>query len=313
MSTSFIPLNHYITKFYEKGNRFKGFLELSEDQLSTLSKKVYRMQEKMTDPLSQRPEKITPLERYQRTLQYLTNPNIYSDLRTFDERMACLIMMTDPNLVTFKEFLKLDLLSMAEIDKVEEKTERERLMKDRKQTIVSYKYAVRQEIGFFDVNLLKYEEMFFKKFFSEKELITEVGCNNQDKLMFRAKLLKNFDSISDERYEELVGIAQTWLSIAPEKYNSKVATYSVTNQKKLLGLTNLAEQFALFILLVDSNLDMLRIYEEESTMKNIEGRIVEQFGYFHKDLLVLERKFHDRFCPNKALSVWSKTKKTLEN
>ena len=66
---------------------------------------------------------------------------------------------------------------------------------------------------------------------------------------------------------------------------------------------------ALFILMVDSNLDMLRIYEEESMMPNIRQRITEEFGYFNMDLLALERKFHKRFCPDKKLSVWSKTKK----
>ena len=155
--------------------------------------------------------------------------------------------------------------------------------------------------------------MFFKRFFNEKELVTEVGCNNQDKLMVRAKLLKDFNNISNERYDELVSVAQTWLSLGPDKYNSKVAAYSVTNQTKLLGLTNRAEQLALFILLIDNELDMLRIYEEESMIKNVERRIVEEFGYFNKELLVLERKFHDRFCPDKNLSVWTKTKKELDN
>ena len=53
---------------------------------------------------------------------------------------------------------------------------------------------------------------------------------------------------------------------------------------------------------------MLRIYEEESMMKIIEERIIEQFGYFNKELLVLERKFHNRFCPDKELTIWSKIK-----
>ena len=107
--------------------------------------------------------------------------------------------------------------------------------------------------------------------------------------------------------------AQGWLSLVPEKHNYKVASYNITNQKKLLGLTTSAEQLALFILLVDSNLDMLKIYEEESMVKNIKERIIEQFGFFEPELLTLERKFHDRFCPDKKLSPWTKTKQTLEN
>mgnify|MGYP003316533032 CR=1 FL=1 len=41
--------------------------------------------------------------------------------------------------------------------------------------------------------------------------------------------------------------------------------------------------------LENNNLDMLRIHEEESMIKNTEKRITEQFGYFNIELLILER------------------------
>ena len=41
---------------------------------------------------------------------------------------------------------------------------------------------------------------------------------------------------------------------------------------------------------MDSELDMLRIYEEESMIPNVRKRIIEQFGYYSEDLLSLERK-----------------------
>lgn len=302
MATNFISIEYYKTKLYQKESNSKKFSELSEKQLSIISKKVYKMQETMK-------ESISKLERYQKTIQYLTNPYIYLDLKTFDERIAYLIMITDPNLITFKEFLKIDLINLSEINKVKDEKERNHLKNIRNQKISAYESTVREKIGFFDIKLLKYEEMFFKKFFNEKELIIEIGNNNQNNLMNQAKTLKNFNNISDKRYEELVYIAQTWLSLAPKKHNSKIAVYSVTNQNKLLGLTNLAEQLTLFILLIDNNLDMLKIYEEESMMKDIEERIIEEFGYFNIELLILERKFHDRFCPDKNLSIWSKEKK----
>lgn len=306
MTPVFNSLEYYRKKFYQKENGSKRFLELSEEQLAILAKKIYKKQEMVADTLSHSTLQTLKLEKYQETLQYLTNPLIHLELRTYDERLAYLIMMTDPNLVTFKEFLKIDLISMADISKVDDENERSRLIRLRNQTLSAYESFVRKQIGFFDAKLLKYEEIFFKRFFNEKELVTEVEINNQDRLITMAKSLQNFNSISDERYEELVDVAQTWLAVAPEKYNSKVATYSVTNQTKLLGLTSLEEQLTLFILLVDSDLDMLRIYEEESMMPMVEERIIEQFGYYNKDLLVLERKFHERFCPDKKLSIWTK-------
>lgn len=306
MAPAFIPLEHQKTKFYQRERESKGFIELSEEQLSELARKVYKKQETMADTLPYGKEKTSKLERYQSTLQYLTSPYIHLDLRTFDERVAFLIMMLDPNLLTFKEFLKIDLISISKITEAKNEKERNRLTSMRNQTILAYQAAVREKIGFFDAKLLKYEELFFKRFFSEKELVTEVGMNSQDILIIKAKSLKDFNSISDKRYADLVHIAQTWLSLAPIKYNSNVAAYSVTEQKKLLGIIDTAEQLALFILLVDSDLDMLRIYEEESMMQNVESRIIEQFGYYNQELLPLERKFHDRFCPDKKISIWSK-------
>ena len=313
MAKNFTSIDYYRTKFYQRENESKNFKELSEIQLSELAKKAYRTQEKMTDFLLQKEKTISNMEKYHKTLQYLTNPRIYFDLKTFDERLAFLIIMTDPNLVTFKEFLKINLISIAKINKIEDEEKRNNLKNIRTQSIETYKSIVRKKIGFFDIKLLKYEEIFFKKFLNEKELITEICCNNQDIIIIMAKALKDFNSITQERYKELIDISKAWLLLVKEKHNSKIATYSITNQKKLLGLNTLEEQLALFILLTDSNLNMLRIYEEESTIKNIEERIIEQFGYYNKELLILERKFHDRFYQNKDLSIWSNTKtKTLD-
>lgn len=309
MAIGFIPIEHYRTKFYQKENQSKRFTELTEDQLAKVAQKVYRRQEITEDGLpSYQLGKISKLDRYVKTLLYLTNPNIHMDIKTFDERLAFLIMTVDPYLITFKEFLKINLQSIQEISKVESLKERNRLFDERNQVLNAYENTVREQIGFFDAKLLKYEELFFKQFYNERELITEVGQHNEDSFLLLSSLLVSFDRITDERYQELVSIAETWLSLVPEQYKTKIATYSATNQKKLIGLKSLAEQLAFYILVVDPNLDMLRIYDEESMMPNVEERIIEAFGYYNKELLTLERKFHERFCPDKKLSIWSETK-----
>lgn len=309
MATSFIPVDMLRTKFYLREKEFNRFAAISEEQLLAYSKFFYTKQDEFVETQPFKYKRLPGLERYEMTLQYLTNPRIHFDLKTFDERLVYLIMINDPNLVIFKEFLKLDLVSLADIEKVEDQKEKLRLKQERNHALVEYEARVREQIGFYDPRLLKFEECFFKRFFNEKELITDVGINNQDGLMAKAKLLRSFNSISDERFEELKDIAQAWLSLAPEKYNTKVATYSLTHQNKLLGVNNSVEQLALFILMVDSDLDMLRIYEEESMMPETKRRIIEEFGYFSTDLLKLEKNFHERFCPDKKISVWSKTKK----
>lgn len=305
---SFIPVESFQNRFYLKERSSNGFSDLSEDRLAEIAKRVYKRQEMMEDSPIRRTERLSKLERYQKTLLYLTSPQIHLEYKSFDEKLAFLIMMVDPELVTYKEFLKINLMSTSELFKVEDRKERERLMDLRNQTVSGYESTVREKIGFYDPGLLKYEELFFKKFYNDKELVTDVRMNNQDALMLRARFIKSFDSISDERYEELVELSQLLLSLVPDKYNTSLATYSVVDQKRLLGLKNSYEQLALFVLLVDSDLDILRIYEEESRMQNVEERIKEQFGYYNTVLLSLERKFHNRFCPDKKVSVWTKIK-----
>ena len=163
--------------------------------------------------------------------------------------------------------------------------------------------------GYFDdLKLLKFEEQFFKRFYSKKELITQVGQHNEDGFLLLAGLVDSFDNITDERFKELIETAQAWNAIVPDKHKTKTATYSATKQKDLLGLTTLTEQFAFYILAVDPNLDMLRIYEEESMIPTTQERIEEAFGYYNPALITLEKKYHQRFCPDKKVSIWTETK-----
>lgn len=307
MAATFKPLEYYTTKLYERGKSTKRFLEISEEDLAKLAKRVYKKQEAMTERHPLRNKRANGLERYNSTLEYLTNPLVHLDFKSFDEKIAFLIMMVDPELVIYKEYLKANIMSTSDIANVEDEKERAALVAKRNEAIIDYQTKVRDIVGFYDSKLLKYEEMYFNKFFCDKELVTDVNnSSNQNFFMLKSKLLKNFDNISDERFEELKNIAQACLSLTDDKYTLGSAVFNVNNQKKLLGLKNLAEQVTLFILLVDSELDMLKIYEEESRMKNVEDRITEQFGYFDVQLLILEKLFHSRFCPDKELSIWSK-------
>ena len=309
MALGFIPVEHYRTKFYQKERESKKFQTMDEEQLATVAKKLYRKEEISSNDVNpfQSP-RITKLDKYIKVLQYLSNPSIHMEIKTFDERLAYLIMAVDPYLVTFKEFLKINLMTIEEITRIEDLKERNRLFDERNQIICEYESTVRDQIGFFDAKLLKYEELFFKRFYNEKELITQVGQHNEDKFLLLSCLIQSFDGISNERYQELVEKAEVWLSMVPEKYRSKIATYSITNQKDLIGLDTLAEQYAFYILIVDGNLDMLRIYEEESMIPKTEERIQEGFGFYNPSMITLEKLFHSRFCPEKKISIWSDTK-----
>ena len=306
MALGFIPVENYKKKLYQREKESNYFRDISEERLIEISKLVYAKQKSLFDDLdTYQRNRISKLEKYIRFLKYLISPYIYNTLKTFDERIAFLIMAVDPELVTFKEFMKLDILSIDEIAALESPKERDRLFDIRNQTINTFATTVREKIGFYDPKLLRYEKLFFKKFYNDKELITEVGQHTERDFLNLGKLITSFNSISDERYNELVEKAQIWLSIVTEKYPYKTAAYSVIEQKQLLGLKSLKEQYVFFILVVDGNLDMLRIFEEESRMPIIEERIKDSFGFYDPNLLSLEKVFHKRFCPDKKLSIWS--------
>ena len=108
MTPSYLTIDYFINKFYRKEESSKGFRELSEERLSELSELITTKKDKMIDTLSPQEN----IEIYKKTLQYLTHPYIHFELETFDERLAYLILMVDPSLTIYKEFLKLNLISI---------------------------------------------------------------------------------------------------------------------------------------------------------------------------------------------------------
>ncbi len=308
MSLDFRPIEYFRTKFYQKEREFKKFDNVDIKTLLEIVNKVYRKQEIAPSFNPHTQKHVLQSEVYQRTLEFLTSYNIHSIFRTWDERLAFLILATDPNLVSYREYLKTDIPSMSSIERIENEKERNQALQSRHKILIDMETRIREQIGFYDAKLVKFEEVFFKKFHADKELITDVKQNNINHLLSYSKYLRNFNSITDERYQELVSIAQIWLSMIPEGQNSRTAAYSVLNQKDLIGLQTLAEQYALYILITDPDLDMLRIFEEESFMPKVQERIEEEFGYYNQTMLRLERQFHEQFCPEKKLSPWSDLK-----
>ena len=309
MSRKFISIESYQAKLYQKENMSKKFESMAETDLAFIAKRVYKRQEKLSDERKYTAEEFQKLENYVNTLKHLTNPNIHMELPEYDQKIAYLIMSVDPYLITFKEFLKINIPSADEIAKEPDKKKRDTLSEERNETINRYKCRVRKQLGFFDARLLKYEELFFKRFYNKKELITEVGIHSEDSFIILSLLVSSFESISEERYQELKRKADIWLSQVPSKYKTKIATYSIQNQKELIGLTTPEEQLVFFILVVDPNLDILKIYEEESMTETIKERILEQFGYYSNALINFEKLYHSRFCPTKMLSPWTDLKK----
>ena len=291
-------------KLYQKARSFKNFEDLTENDLARIAKKVYYKQERNQEPTLLN-HVSNKLSKYLNTLRYLTNPQIHIEFPNYDERIIYLIMSSDPNLVIYKEFLKRNITSIKEINSEQDIRKKEELIEKRNSEIMEYQAKVRSLIGFYDSQLLKFEEIYFKKFTSKYELITEVRQDYTTKLLAIVPLFKNLSSLSQERFKDIQEKATIWLTETNAKNNLQTVAYSCNVQKETIGLNSILEQLVFFILVADPNLKCLQIYEEESKMNEVQRRIEEEFGYYNINLILLEKMYHQAFCPDKELSPWT--------
>lgn len=291
-------------KLYLREKTFNNFEGITENRLIELSQKVEQQRE-ISNERAKNSRPKDKLSVYMEILEYLTSPVIHTIIPSFDERIIFMIMATDPELLAFKEFLKTSITSNKEINAAENEKEKLRLSIKRHDELMELQCKIRKKIGFYDHKLIKYEQIYFAKFLKRQEFITEVQQDYVTGLLETVNFIKSFDKITDERYEELKEKAMTWIALTNAEKDLKTAAYSVTSQLEAIGLKNLAEQYVFLILIADSNLDILRIYEEESRIPNVEARIKEEFGYYNINLIKIERLYHDRFCPEQKLSPWT--------
>ncbi len=290
-------------KLYSREKDFKNFNQITEESLVNISKQVYK-REQIFSEINTEYYRLDKLTRYMLIIQYLTNPSIHITMPTFDERIIFFIMSVDPELITFKEYLKSTITNFNEIRKSPLK-EQPALIEKRNSEITEYASRVRTKLGFYDAKLLTYEKQYFNKFFRSKEVIPEVTQDYLSYLLEHSNAIKTFTGISNERYEELKEKAIVWLSMTKGKNNLQTVSYSLITQLSTLGINNFYEQYVFLILVSDPDLEMLTIFEEESRLEKVREKSIEAFGVYNLELLRIERLYHERFCPDKKLSIWS--------
>lgn len=290
------------TKLYQREKEFKNFENITEEDFIRIENKI-QVKEDVIQEKTKRP--LDKLTKYMEILTYLTNPNIHLEFKTFDERILFLIMCEDPNLITFKEFLKTNIPSVQDVKREQNPKTREELEKKRVQEILELQTRVRDQIGFFDSKLLKFEKIYFQKFLSKQELISEVKQDNITALIALLPFINSFESISEEDFTLLQKKAQLWQAETNAVNDLYTAAYSCEYQSEILGLNNLSEKLAFLILAGDPELKCLKIYEEESKISEIERRCNEELNYYNELLIKLEKLFHEKFCPEKELSPWT--------
>ena len=266
-------------KFFTREREFNNFTSLTEEDIAQIKADatdfVNRTKSHYETPYWQS-------TLYERVLEFINHQKRNSYYNTFDKKVIFLILALDPDLLMYKIYL-----SNGNDDKEYNK-----------------KLSV---IGINDSKISRYEEIFFNHFLKDKTIIKGVKLNQVASLMSYTEFIKSFKSITDEKYESLCALAKKWSEEnIYDEYNTTLSTaiFNIMAQHKLLGLNSLQEQFCFFILLIDPNLELLKIYEEESRIDNIKSRIKERFSFYHHDLIRVEKLYHERFCPDLEISPW---------
>ena len=273
-------------KFFQYDVRFKNYDEINKEKIDELQERVKRFEDSILIDLSEK-SLVYKLDRYGRTLAYLTH---HHNL-TFDEKMIFLIMTVDPECLAFKEFKKVEIIPQRQIDTIEDTKLRNNAFKDNEARKMGLQHDIREKIGFFDHRLIKFEDLYLRKF--KNELLEECANDFGDNL-FR----HNFDFSSiDENTYTYVKNRVDWYRSVYQNYDIKTIIYHILFQNNILRLKSREQQVLFFFLFADPDLNNLVIYNEESKWELIEARIREEFGYYNPHMLFVESAYQKVCVP----------------
>lgn len=282
-------------KFYQYGNNFNHFEKIDKQREQELKDKYSYLLDKKSK---------NGLDTYYNFLSFLVN-NIEMHLLSFDERLYLLISYIDPELITFKEYLKSNIKPSKQFEDLTEQLDYDA---ERKIQISLFTSSVRKLLGFYDERLIKYEDEFFNKFYNT-ELLKNINKDYSATLLQYIVFISNFSSITKERLTELELSADNWLKAQQSTNIFATSTFNILFQSSLLNLNNLKEQYIFLILVNDRNLKALGIHEEESKIANEKKRCIEELGFYNPDFIKLEQLYYDTFYPDLKVSPFTVTKK----
>ncbi len=277
---------------YDRSGEYKAFKDIDKNVMKRVRDKI-----KILD--------FNRLGCYIDTLKYLTNPSIHTEFPTYDERIFFLIQSVDPDLFMYKEFVSAGVISKAKIENASDFEEKEFLSNIRRNQLNDYISKVRNKMGFFDYKLLSYETDLCRFLYKDK-LNSSIKIDYIEKLFNKSNLINSFNNIDNDRLEKLNIISRQWYEKAnnPKDYNT--LAYNILTKSKALELDSYEEQLLLFIIVADPNLKLLDIYEEESKYNMIKKRSLVELGFYNKKLISLEKKYHERFYPEKKIKKFEK-------
>jgi len=303
MAYNYFNVDTVRRQLHSRSISFNNFKEITEEDIKRIKKKIESLKTFSVPKYSYVSKES---DNYASTLRYLTNPRISTEYKTFDEKILHLILATDPDFITFKTFLASNITPIEDINDEQDEKRRRQLQDQRRLEIETFENEVRKQIGFYDGNLVKYERILTMTLFKTEGFISDVKTSSINPLLKRAELVKNINVITELNLKRLKLVAERWATMAKDPQDLNSLAYNLLNKYKDMHIHTIEEQIILFILIADPELDLLRIFEEESTYQKVQERAQEEKGFYNKGLINVERLYHDKFEPEKVISAWTK-------
>lgn len=112
--------------------------------------------------------------------------------------------------------------------------------------------------------------------------------------------IKNFDNITEEKIEFL---KQKSFELS-ERFNKeklgydyiyRLISYLFVSKVEWKRYLSSNEKVILLILTIDPTFKMYKIYESECKIENIKERIIEEFGSYIYEIMIIEKKYIKKF------------------
>ena len=286
---------------YSRGSQFNGFEDITDED----KKRIIELVNNLKKAVEVKYNNNANSTYYRVALDYLTHTSVNRSLKSFDERIFYLINAVDPHLQAYYLYIQREITAKKAIKEATDPKDVKRLQEIRAQQLAQLEDRIREELGFYDATLIKYEEKYRQKFVKEDYFVENVKVDFITSLLDLLRFIKGFKATSDDRYQALVQKAQMWLSKVSNPTDANSLAYNIFKQNHLLNLRNVEESLIFFILTIDPELKALRIYEEESTLEKMQERTLAELGFYNMNMVKAERMYHARFTPDMKISEWT--------
>ena len=160
----YLPIEQAKGRFYLRKHFSNDFKDITEERLKEIIKDAQEFRKKQNEQYSKKTTFLRePVSLYSSTMFYLTNPCIDSTYPTFDEKMAFLINVIDPEYIIGRMYIQAPLLTTYEQEELKDTTSDPKLDEHKRVHNVLYRQT-ENLFGCSDSQLIKFARIYFRRF-----------------------------------------------------------------------------------------------------------------------------------------------------